>query len=271
MSIKIISLNVHDLRSFDKCQDLILWLGTSYFDMIYIQETHFTGKADTVALSRIWEGQSYFSFGSNHSAGVVVLLNKNFSHKLSSCSYDINGRWFNLSLDIDSTVLQLVNIYGEIGHHKDECPGDIDEEELAEHDNDAPKPSQETQSSSIWGDEIPAAVVEENLANDIVVLARKSLSSLSQRESLSQPIQPCGYSRDHDPKTASIVHSSVANMFGCWRLLACSYVVRTPPLLNFLILSILCVFLRPDNSILSGYLTFQGTLQKAIWSSLPVT
>eukprot|EP00794_Sanderia_malayensis_P001143 gene1143-506_t len=168
------------------------------------KETHFTGKADTVAFSRIWEGQSYFSFGSNHSAGVAVLLNKNFSHKLSSCSYDINGRWINLSLDIDSTVLQLVNIYGEMGHHKDvchkdlmcplcfssnhslesfrdywECLGDIDEEGLAEPDNDAPKPSQETQSSSIWGDEIPAAVVEENLAIDIVVLARKSLSSLS--------------------------------------------------------------------------------------------
>eukprot|EP00794_Sanderia_malayensis_P006719 gene6719-7479_t len=75
------------------------------------KETHFTCKADTVALSRIWEGQCFFSFGSSHSAGVVVLLNKNFSHKLSSCSYDINGRWFNLSLDIDSTALQLINIY----------------------------------------------------------------------------------------------------------------------------------------------------------------
>eukprot|EP00794_Sanderia_malayensis_P011466 gene11466-12661_t len=111
MSIKIVSLNVHGLRSFNKCQDLIFWLGTFYFDIIFIQETHFTCKADTVALSRIWEGQCFFSFGSSHSAGVAVLLNKKFSHKLSSSSYDLNGRWINLSLDIDSTALQLVNIY----------------------------------------------------------------------------------------------------------------------------------------------------------------
>eukprot|EP00794_Sanderia_malayensis_P016517 gene16517-18168_t len=75
------------------------------------KKTHFTCKADTVALSRIWERQCFFSFGSSHSAGVAVLLNKKFSHKLSSSSYDLNGRWINLSLDIDSTALQLVNIY----------------------------------------------------------------------------------------------------------------------------------------------------------------
>eukprot|EP00794_Sanderia_malayensis_P006718 gene6718-7478_t len=67
-----------------------------------------------------------------------------------------------------------------------ECVENLGE---VDHVKDNPQPSQESLGSSICGDDIPVADVEDSSASDIVSPATKRSPSVSQRESTSQTVQ----------------------------------------------------------------------------------
>lgn len=109
--LKIISLNVNGIRNFLKCQNILLWLVTLNFDVVFLQETHFSSSFDCNSISQLWEGSSFFSFGSNYSCGTAILVQKNLASAILSSSSDINGRWVRVSLEINDSPIQLLNVY----------------------------------------------------------------------------------------------------------------------------------------------------------------
>ena len=99
MALKISSLNVNGLRQKFR-QDIIFSRFSNLgFDIVFLQETHVTNIVEISKFSKLWEGKTFWSFGTAKSCVVGILLNKNLSFKLVSQARDTDGRL--LCLDIN--------------------------------------------------------------------------------------------------------------------------------------------------------------------------
>ena len=77
------SLNVRGIRTFEKRKSVFNWLVNSDADTIFLQETYSTRD-----IENIWKGEMFFSYGSNHSRGVLELIKDNFDFKIHSTKVD---------------------------------------------------------------------------------------------------------------------------------------------------------------------------------------
>ena len=73
LNFKILSLNVRGIRSFDKRKALFHWLSKEKSNIIFWQETYSTPEVENIWKSQ-WRGDIFFSHGSEHSRGVMILL-----------------------------------------------------------------------------------------------------------------------------------------------------------------------------------------------------
>ena len=58
-----------------------------------------------------WSGKAFFSHGTNHSKGVITLINPSVNCKVVKVISDIQGRFIILKLSLEEKVIVLVNIY----------------------------------------------------------------------------------------------------------------------------------------------------------------
>ena len=73
INFKLLSLNACGIRSFEKRKAIFNWLQTSSADICFLQETYSTKEVEN-AWKKQWKGDMFFSHGSVHSRGVLVLV-----------------------------------------------------------------------------------------------------------------------------------------------------------------------------------------------------
>ena len=92
VDFKILSLNVRGLRSPTKRKALFLWLDQRRYDIVFLQETYSTPDVEDIWRTQ-WQGKLYFSHGSNHSRGVMILARSDLDLRLKSIKSDDDGRF----------------------------------------------------------------------------------------------------------------------------------------------------------------------------------
>ena len=110
IQFKAISLNVRGMRTFEKRKAILNWLLKQKADICFLQETYSTEEVE-IQWKKQWRGEMYFSHGSNHSRGVVVMVKNSLDFKLNSLKTDEQGRSIILDANIQDTPFLLVNIY----------------------------------------------------------------------------------------------------------------------------------------------------------------
>ena len=108
MSLNIISLNVNGIIEKAKRQAIFQWLRKKNANVCLLQETHCENDEDVNKWSREWGGESYWSFGTNFSRGVAILIQENLDIKASNIEKDKDGRFISIILKIDECSLQLI-------------------------------------------------------------------------------------------------------------------------------------------------------------------
>lgn len=113
--LDFISLNVRGLRNIDKRKALFLFIKHREAQIIFFQETH-SCDSDLKFWKSQWGDSVFFCHGTNHSAGVAVLLNKLKGDVLETI-YSGEGRWIIIILNTDDTKFIICNVYG----HNNSC------------------------------------------------------------------------------------------------------------------------------------------------------
>ena len=104
------SLNVRGINQTRKRRQLFRWLHNNKFDIIFLQETYSTKSIETVWKSE-WGGDVYYSHGTNHSRGAMILFNPKLPIHVDDIIADENGRFLLLKVTVYDTEIQLCNIY----------------------------------------------------------------------------------------------------------------------------------------------------------------
>lgn len=114
-SLNIVSLNVRRLRDLTKGKALFLFCKHTEADLIFLQETH-SGESDSKFWKSQWGNSVHFDHGTNHSAGVMILLHK-FRGDIIQSVTSSEGRWLILIVNVDNACFLLCNIYGYNSHN----------------------------------------------------------------------------------------------------------------------------------------------------------
>ena len=84
LNFKMLSLNPEGIRSFQKREVLFHRFAKDKSDIIFLQETYSTSEVENIWKSQ-WRGDIYFSHGSEHSRGVMILVKEGFDCEGFDC------------------------------------------------------------------------------------------------------------------------------------------------------------------------------------------
>ena len=60
---------------------------------------------------KLWKGKTFFSHGTNHSRGILILIKDQLDFRLQSLKVDLQGRYFLLEALIQDSPFASLNIY----------------------------------------------------------------------------------------------------------------------------------------------------------------
>ena len=110
MAIKTLTVNVRGLGNHIKRRTLFQFFKKEKCDIICLQEIHITSKcADT--WKRQWSGDFYFSEGSSHWKGQIIMINKKLgaTHCQQLCNDEII---LGIKFNVDDKTFYVFNVYG---------------------------------------------------------------------------------------------------------------------------------------------------------------
>ena len=110
LNFRLLSLNVRGIRSIEKRKAIFNWLVRSKSDIIFLQRRTALRKYELVWKSQ-WRGDVFFSQGSEHSRGVMILVKENFDCELKVCHIDSDGRFIILRGQMQDHPIVLIDIY----------------------------------------------------------------------------------------------------------------------------------------------------------------
>ena len=119
VDFRLLSLNVRGIRSSSKREALFCWLNERKYDVVFLQETYSTIDVESIWKTQ-WPGKLYFSHGSNHSCGVMILVKDDLDFKLNSFSSDAKGRYIIMEAEVQGSSFLFVNIYAP-NNVQDQC------------------------------------------------------------------------------------------------------------------------------------------------------
>jgi len=105
-----LSLNVRGLRSPSKRKAIFTWLRNKKADSIFLQETYSTSDVENVWKTQ-WRGKVFFSHGTTHSRGTMILIRDDLDFEVSNTISDPCGRYIFLEATVQGCLHLLVNIY----------------------------------------------------------------------------------------------------------------------------------------------------------------
>ena len=109
--IKIVSLNVRGLKSFNKRKETFNFLRQKAYDVICLQEMHIE-ESEHDLVKKQWGGPIYFSQGTNRRAGVAILVKPKSEIQVIPRYNDRDGRSLIVEVNQKDQVFLLANIYG---------------------------------------------------------------------------------------------------------------------------------------------------------------
>ena len=110
LDLKCLSLNVRGLNKSIKRRTVFRWLHKQNHHIIFLQESYCSKDLEPIWENE-WGGKAFFSHGTNHSKGVITLINPSVNCKVVKVTSDIQGRFIILKLSLEEKVIVLVNIY----------------------------------------------------------------------------------------------------------------------------------------------------------------
>ena len=109
-NFELISLNARGIRDFQKRQAIFSWIKKQNADIAFLQETYSTPEiVDEWKFQ--WHGNIYYSHGTNHSKGVLILVSDKLQFELRSVSQDSDDRYVLIDVLIQGSPFLLLNIY----------------------------------------------------------------------------------------------------------------------------------------------------------------
>ena len=93
LAFKLLSLNARGIRSFEKRKAVFGWLLKQKADLFFLQETYSTKEVENV-WKKQWKGEMFFSHGSQHSRGVLILIKNSLEFNLHLCGLTKKGVLF---------------------------------------------------------------------------------------------------------------------------------------------------------------------------------
>ena len=114
INLKIISLNVRGLNNSIKRRQIFKWLHMhrQTAHCCFLQETFTTEQSINIGRPE-WGGNIFYSHGSNHSKGVMILVNPRYQLEVSRSTRDKNGKSIILEIKLDNQNLVLAGIRSE--------------------------------------------------------------------------------------------------------------------------------------------------------------
>ena len=113
VDFKIVSLNARGVRDFYKRKSIFTWIEKQKADIVFLQETYSTPEVVNEWKFQ-YRGQMFHSHGSNHSRGVLVLINENLQFEVKNLKEDIHGRFVAIEALIQESPFLLLNLYAPI-------------------------------------------------------------------------------------------------------------------------------------------------------------
>ena len=104
------SVNGQGPRSPDRRKLAFSFFNRNKFDIVLIQETHFTSEME-IQVQREWEGDVFFTHGTNSARGVATLISSRLEYKVMQTRRDDEGRILNLLLNMEEHTVNIVNVY----------------------------------------------------------------------------------------------------------------------------------------------------------------
>ena len=108
--VSVLSQNARGIRTLEKRKAIFSWLLNSVADICFLQESYSTQEVENIWRKQ-WKGNMFFSHGSSHSRGVLVLVRDNLDFQLRSIKVDSQGRYVFLEVSIQDSPYFLLNIY----------------------------------------------------------------------------------------------------------------------------------------------------------------
>ena len=91
-NFKLISLNARGIRDFAKRETIFSWIQKQNADIAFLQENYST--PDIVEKWRFqWPGKMFYSHGTSHSRGVLILISDKLQFELKYVRSDTDGRY----------------------------------------------------------------------------------------------------------------------------------------------------------------------------------
>ena len=107
VDFSLLSLNARGIRTFEKRKAIFGWLLNFEANICFLQETYSTQEVENIWRKQ-WKGNMFFSHGSGHSRGVLVLVRNNLDFQMHS---DSQGHYIFLEVSIQDSSYFLLNIY----------------------------------------------------------------------------------------------------------------------------------------------------------------
>ena len=109
-NLNMISLNCRGLSNVKKRKSIFSWCKKQKGDIIFLQETHSTEKAEKEWKIN-WGGEIFFSNGKSNKRGVTILIKKGLDFEEEKVITDSRGRIIIIRAKIQGAPLVLANIY----------------------------------------------------------------------------------------------------------------------------------------------------------------
>ena len=105
------SLNVRGLNNDIKRKAVFEWAKKKSFDVLMLQECY-CDEVSSSKWSHEWGTKCFFSHGSKHSRGTMLLFKNGFDVEVLKVLTDTNGRYIIAKVKIEGELFCFVNIYG---------------------------------------------------------------------------------------------------------------------------------------------------------------
>lgn len=108
--LTLISLNARGLTDRVKRKNIFEWCKKKEGNIVFLQET-FSTPLVTSIWKNDWDGPIFFSHGTNHSKGVLVMYSSNINFKIDRIQQDVNGRYIFIKGELEGAKVILANVY----------------------------------------------------------------------------------------------------------------------------------------------------------------
>ena len=98
------------IRNLHKRKSIFTWIEKQKSDITFLQETYSTPEIINDWKFQ-WRGEMIFSHGSNHSRGVLVLINEQLQYEINNIVLDDEGRYILMAMTIQESPFLLLNLY----------------------------------------------------------------------------------------------------------------------------------------------------------------